>query len=147
MSRAFVKESDGNAEVVAKRPQRRHPYFVTPEGFAQLQSDLASAQAAGDERAAEDLQERIGQAVVVQTAEQPRDRVAFGAHVTVQSSDGRRTTYRIIGEDEADPLHGTISWLSPLAQALLGHRKGDRVIWERPAGNLPLTIVSLSYGA
>lgn len=145
MSRAFVKESDGNPEPVAKRPQRQHPYFVTPEGFAQLQAELAAAQAAADEQAVEAVQERVEAAIVVRPEEQPRDRVAFGAGVTVEGPDRRRSSYRIVGEDEADPLHGTISWLSPLAQALLDHRKGDRVLWQRPAGNLPLKIVSISY--
>jgi transcription elongation GreA/GreB family factor len=63
----------------------------------------------------------------------------------VEQPDRKRQTYRIVGEDEADPLQGTISWLSPLAQALLEHKPGDRVVWQRPAGNLPLKIVSIAY--
>lgn len=147
MSRAFVKEDDGENEVVAKRPQRQHPYYVTPEGLERLQHDLAAAQSAGDERAAEDLQERLDAAIVVRPEEQPADVVQFGAGVTVEAPDRRRSTYRIVGEDEADPLKGRISWLSPLAQALLEHRAGDRVVWQRPAGNVPLKIVSISYAA
>lgn len=147
MSRAFVKEDDGDTEVVAKRPQRQHPYYVTPEGLERLAQQLAAAQASADERAAEDLQARIDAAIVVRPEDQPREIVRFGAAVTVEGPDRKRSTYRIVGEDEADPLQGRISWLSPLAQALLEHRAGDRVVWQRPAGNVPLKIVSISYGA
>ncbi|HKU68577.1 MAG TPA: GreA/GreB family elongation factor [Candidatus Baltobacteraceae bacterium] len=145
MSRAFVKEDDGETEVVAKRPQRQHPYFVTPEGYDELQRQLAAAQASGDERAAEQLQDRVDEAIVVRPEEQPPDLVRFGANVTVQTPDGKRTAYRIVGEDEAQPLEGRISWLSPLAQAMMEHRAGDRVVWQRPAGNVALKIVSISY--
>lgn len=148
MSRAFVKEDDGETEaVVAKRPQRKHPYYVTPEGYERLQQRLAAAQAREDEREAEEAQELIASAIVVHPEEQPRDVARFGAAVTVQGPDGKKSVYRIVGEDEADPLQGRISWLSPLAQALIDHRAGDRVVWQRPAGNVPLKIVSISYSA
>lgn len=148
MSRAFVKEDDGETtEVVAKRPQRQHPYYLTPEGYDELRRRLAAAQAAADEHGAEELQERLDEAVVVRPEEQPRELVRFSANVTVEAPDRKKSTYRIVGEDEADPLEGRISWLSPLAQALLEHRAGDRVVWQRPAGNVALKIVSISYGA
>jgi transcription elongation factor GreB len=145
VSRAFTKEDDGDNEVVAPRPQRQHPYYVTPAGYEQLQERLAQAQAAGNARDVEDLQERLEAAIVVDPSEQPKDIVRFGASVTVEQPDRKQQTYRIVGEDEADPLQGTISWLSPLAQALFEHRAGDRVVWRRPAGNLPLRIISVVY--
>jgi transcription elongation factor GreB len=145
VSRAFVKENERDAEAVVPRPQRQHPYYVTPEGYAQLQQRVAAAQASGDEREAELVQERLEAAIVVHPEEQPRDLVRFGAGVTVESPDRKRSVYRIVGEDEADPLQGRISWLSPLAQALLEHRAGDRVVWQRPAGNIALTIVEIAY--
>jgi transcription elongation factor GreB len=145
VSRAFVKEDDREAQDVPKRPQRKHPYYVTPEGYERLQQLLATAQATGDERAAEEAQERIEAALVVHPQDQPKDVARFGAMVTVQDPQGKRTAYRIVGEDEADPLQGRISWLSPLAQALTEHRAGERVVWLRPAGNLALKIVSISY--
>jgi transcription elongation factor GreB len=145
MSRAFVKEDDGETPDVPKRPQRNHPYYVTPEGYERLEQLLATAQANGEERAAEEAQERIDAALVVRPEEQPKDVARFGALVTVQDPQGKKSAYRIVGEDEADPLDGRISWLSPLAQALTDHRAGDRVVWQRPAGNLPLKIVSISY--
>lgn len=147
MSRAFVKEDNRETEVVAKRPQRQHPYYVTPEGLERLTQELAAAQACADERAAEDLQARLEAAIVVRPEDQPAEIVRFGAGVTVEGPDRKRSKYRIVGEDEADPLQGRISWLSPLAQALLEHRAGERVVWQRPAGNVPLKIVSISYSA
>jgi len=145
VSRAFVKEDERDTEVVAKRPQRQHPYYVTPEGYEQLALRLAAAQAAGDEREAEQVQGRIDTAIVVRPQDQPKDAVHFGASVTVETPDKKRAAYRIVGEDEADPLKGRISWLSPLAQALLDHREGERVVWQRPAGNVAVKIVSISY--
>lgn len=145
MSRAFVKEDDGDSEVVAPRPQRRHPYYVTPAGYEQLQQRLAQAQAAGNARDVEDLQERLEAAIAVDPLQQDPERVAFGAQVTVEQPDKQRRTYRIVGEDEADPAKGTISWLSPLAQALVEHKSGDRVVWQRPAGNLALRIITIDY--
>jgi transcription elongation factor GreB len=140
-----VKEDDGDAEVVAPRLPRQHPYYVTPAGYERLEQRLAEAQAAENARDVEDLQERIEAAIVVDPRTQTRDVVAFGAEVTVEEPGAKRRKYRIVGEDEADPLSGTISWLSPLAQALLQHKAGDRVIWERPAGNIPLRIIDIEY--
>jgi transcription elongation factor GreB len=145
VSRAFVKEDDGDSEIVAPRPQRQHPYYVTPEGFAKLKERLAQAQAAGHERDAELLAERVESAIVIDPREQKSDKAAFGASVTVETPDRKQQTYRIVGEDEADPLSGTISWLSPLAQALVEHRAGDRVVWKRPAGNVAVRIISVQY--
>ena len=145
MSRAFVKEDDGNTEAVAPRPQRQHPYYVTPAGYEHLQERLSQAQAAGSARDVEDLQERLEAAIVIDPQDQPTDVVAFGASVTVEDPQKKRSTYRILGEDEADPLQGTISWLSPLAQAMMDHHAGDRVVWERPAGNIAIRIVSIAY--
>lgn len=145
MSRAFVKEDDGGNEPVAPRLQRQHPYYVTPAGFAQLQARLAQARKDENGRDADALQERLEAAVVIEPSEQEKGAVHFGARVTVEDPKNRKQIYQIVGEDEADPSAGTISWLSPLATALMEHREGDRVIWERPAGNLPLRIVAIKY--
>jgi transcription elongation GreA/GreB family factor len=145
VSRAFVKEDEGDSQVPVPKPQRRHPYYVTPGGFQQLQQRLAQAQAAGNARESEELESRIEEAIVVDPHGQNPQRVAFGARVTVEQPDHKRQTYRIVGEDEADPLQGSISWLSPLAQALLEHGPGERVVWRRPAGNVALNIISIAY--
>ena len=57
----------------------------------------------------------------------PADQVQFGRTVAIEREDGRRQSYRIVGEDEADPARGSISYVSPLARALLGRRAGDVV--------------------
>ena len=69
-------------------------------------------------------------------ARQPRRKVAFGAAVTVSQNGGDLRTFTIVGEDEADLKEGKISFVSPLAEALLEARVGKTVLWRRPAGNL-----------
>ena len=65
--------------------------------------------------------------------------VAFGTTVTIERDDGRRQTWRIVGEDEADPAQGTLSYVSPVARALMGKRIGDVV----RAGNSDAEIVAI----
>ena len=72
-------------------------------------------------------------------------RVTFGAVVDLIDENDQRSRYRIVGEDEADAEQGSVSWLSPLAQAVLGARVGDEVTWRRPAGDLRLEIVGIRY--
>ena len=71
-------------------------------------------------------------------------RVAFGARVTIEEADGRTTSYELVGPDEADLAARQISIASPVAQALLGKRAGDRVVLRRPRGNLEVTVVSVA---
>jgi transcription elongation GreA/GreB family factor len=139
MSRAFVNE-DHFVEDVPDRPMPAHPNLVTKRGLALIEAALddarrayGEAQADGDRaalaRAARDLRywnARRASAEVVPVAPD-RDTVQFGNAVTVMRDDGRRQTYRIVGEDEADPAKGSISYVSPLAKALLGQRIGDTV--------------------
>jgi transcription elongation GreA/GreB family factor len=70
--------------------------------------------------------------------------VAFGALVTVDSDEGE-VRYRLVGEDEADVEHGLVSYVSPLAKALLGARMGEEVVWQRPAGDLTIEVVGIDY--
>ena len=142
MSRAFVKEDDGHERPIA-RVASDNPNYVTPEGLLQLESRLADAERAGNERDAAYLSARIADAIVVKHDGKKRE-VEIGATVTIATPDGARLTYRIVGEDEADPRKGSISWISPLAQALLGAKPGETVLWERPAGTLPVTIRELA---
>lgn len=143
MSVAFTKEQDYEAATadLPDRPISPHPNLVTPEGLAALDKALgearvafAAAQAAGGHdldrsalaRAARDLRyfsARRASAELV--APSTRDRAAFGSRVTFEREDGRRQTYRIVGEDEADPNQGSISYVAPLARALMGKSKGD----------------------
>jgi transcription elongation factor GreB len=73
------------------------------------------------------------------------ERVFFGAFVTIENEDGERITYRIVGEDEAAPEEGRISWRSPLGRALLKRVVGDVVIVKRPAGEMEVTLVAVRY--
>ncbi|MGA7485532.1 MAG: transcription elongation factor GreA [Xanthobacteraceae bacterium] len=142
MSRAFVKEPDGEAagEELPERPVSPHPNLVTAEGLvhieaeiARLQQEQAAAQTADDRtalaRAARDLRYWNARRATAQVVAPPTDstQVHFGSTVTIVREDGRRQTFRIVGEDEADPAHGTLSHASPLARALFGKQVGDTV--------------------
>lgn len=91
------------------------------------------------------LGRRMAQAVVVNPQEQPKDQVLFGAQVTVEDEDGKRLVYRIVGEDEIDIEKRKISWVSPVAKALMGAKLDDVVTVRRPQGELDLTIVKIEY--
>ena len=165
MSRAFVNEdaqSEARAEL-PERPQSPHPNYVTPQGFAALDRRLAEllaersalSDAAGAmsqeaalrriDRNARYIGERIDRAILVNPDEQPRDEVAFGATVHVREADGEERAFTIVGEDESDASVGKVSWVSPLANALLGARVEDAVTWGRPTGNVELEVLSITY--
>lgn len=77
--------------------------------------------------------------------QQHRDQVFFGATVVVCDEDGQETTYSIVGIDEADPAKGWISWVSPLAKALLKLREGDVARFASPLGERELEVVEVVY--
>ena len=155
MSRAFVKEDDsgGGIEPLPDRPISPHPNIVTPEGLAAIERNLAELQErhtaalrAEDHAAqgsiARDLRywsARRASAQVVKAPDAPVE-VAFGTTVTIARDDGRRQTWRIVGEDEANPAQGTLSYVAPVARALIGKRVGDVV----HAGNSDAEIVAIS---
>jgi transcription elongation GreA/GreB family factor len=139
MSRAFVKETE-ELEDLADRPISDRPNDVTAEGLNRIEPSLAAAKAAqaaaqstGD-RAAEatarrDLRYWSARRATARVAPEPVDNslVRLGHTVTIVREDDRRQTFRIVGEDEADPARGTISHASPLARALFGKTIGDVV--------------------
>ena len=152
MSRAFVREQEDD-ELLEELPERQiseHPNFVTPEGLAAIEAEIerlqAELDAAGDDkgqiaRVQRDLRywrARRTTAQVVPPAE--GDDVRFGATVTIERGDGRRQTWRIVGEDEADPAEGTVSYVAPLAKALVGKRPGDEV--EVPGGTAEIIEIA-----
>ncbi len=165
MSRAFVNEdaqSKAQAEL-PERPQSPHPNYVTPQGLVALERRLASLLAErsalsddGDalsyeaalrriDRNTRYVGVRIDRAVLVNPDEQPRDEVAFGATVRVRETDGEERAFTIVGEDESDASVGKVSWVSPLANALLGARVEDTVTWGRPSGSVDLEILTITY--
>jgi transcription elongation factor GreB len=83
--------------------------------------------------------------VVDPTASEATDQVFFGATVTVVDQAGKETTYSIVGIDEADIARGRLSWISPLARALLKRREGDEITLRAPGGDQVLEIVSVEY--
>jgi transcription elongation GreA/GreB family factor len=140
MSRAFTREPDGDevADDLPERPVSSHPNYVTAEGLAAIEAELARLQAelaaAGDDRAARgrierDLRYWRSRRATAEVIAAPTDteEVRFGSTVTIARDDGREQTWRIVGEDEADPAKGTLSYVAPLARALAGKRVGDIV--------------------
>jgi transcription elongation GreA/GreB family factor len=144
MSVAFTKEGDSEAFAadLLDRPISTHPNLVTPSGLALIEAALAAARAAysaaqagGDvaqdrtamARATRDLRYWSARRASAQLRElDPAVEVLqFGGSVTFDREDGRRQTFRIVGEDEADPARGSVSYVSPVAAALLGKGVGD----------------------
>jgi len=146
MSVAFTREEDleATAADLPDRPISPHPNLVTPSGLEAIEAALAAARAAynaaqskGDieadrtamARATRDLRywsARRASAQLVET--EPDGRVRFGGSVTIEREDGRTQTWRITGEDEADPARGSVSHVSPLAVALIGKQVGDEAV-------------------
>jgi transcription elongation factor GreB len=92
------------------------------------------------------LGKRLDHVAVVDPREQKRrDRVFFGATVTVEDEEGEERVYRIVGQDEIDGKSGAISWKSPIGRALLGKAEGDTVTVKWHAGTRELTIVEIDY--
>lgn len=145
MSRAFVKEHEDDEERGPDRPIPPGPNYVTPRGLDLLEQALVAAEAAGNEREAKYYRERVSTASVVDPSSQKRDRVQFGAAVTARDASGKQLSVRIVGHDESDPLKGSISWESPVAQAMMDHRAGDTVTVVRPAGPIEYRIESIAY--
>lgn len=161
MNRAFVKEPDEGlpSESLPERQISEHPNYVTPAGLRELEDTIGELQSRRLELLEDDptgelahvdrdlryYVARIESAIRVDMARQPRRKVAFGAAVTVSQPGGKRRTFRIVGEDEADLKEDKISYVSPLAEALLEARVGTSVLWQRPAGDLELTVEAIDY--
>ena len=146
MSVAFRKEEDAESEAadLPDRPLSSHPNLVTESGLAQLDAALAQARAAytaaqssgavmadrtAMARATRDLRYFSARRASAQLMERQASKpgVQFGDTVSFERDDGRRQSFRIVGEDEADPKSATVSYVSPLARALLGRDVGDTV--------------------
>lgn len=142
MSRAFVKDDDDRPARPPSRPVSDRPNYVTARGLGLLQSALAQARASADARNVDYYKDRVATADVVDPGAGEPGVVAFGTSVVVREESGAVVRLRIVGEDEADPIHGTIAWVSPYAQALLGRRIGERVVVARPSGPAAVVIES-----
>ncbi len=138
MSRAFVKEDDGDRpETLPGLPVSTLPNLVTARGLDLIEARVAELEAAlaaeTDEirqaRLKRDLRYwRARKATARHVAPDPADpAVQFGSVVTYLDDEGATRTVAIVGEDEADPATGTISYAAPVARALTGARPGDAV--------------------
>lgn len=183
MSKAFVRESDGDDEENLSPALRIPPgtrNYITPAGHARLKEELeelvkherpriveivAWAASNGDrsengdyiygkrrlreiDRRIRFLTKRLDIAEVVDPLQHgDNDQVFFGATVTLCDTQGQEQTYTIVGIDEADATLGRISWISPLARALIKSREGDSVRFQSPAGVREIEIIEVRYEA
>jgi transcription elongation GreA/GreB family factor len=140
MSRAFTKEEDTDAAIadIGERPVSHNRNLVTEAGLALIDAELASLreQFAAAERegnrerialVARDLRYWSSRRETAELSVPERDSrvVRFGMTVEVENEDGKRQTWTIVGEDEADASKGRISHVSPMAMALFGKAVGD----------------------
>lgn len=158
MSKAFTRESDDSDDDGIPPVRPAVPTgtinYITPEGAERLRQRLehllnekgrmAASQPEvrkleGDIRA---LQHTLN-SVVVAKAPSTFDKIAFGATIHVCDQNGEEEIYRIVGIEEAEPEKNLISWLSPLARALLSRRIGDKVRFQTPGGARELTVLSI----
>jgi transcription elongation GreA/GreB family factor len=151
MSVAFVREESAESAqevTLPERPISTHPNLVTQSGFRALERAVADSREAlraaqliedANERrralelAARDARyfsERLASAVL-RPEPTSVEVVAFGHRVTIIRDGDRHQSYQIVGEDEADPRMGTISYVSPLARRLMGRRVGDFIDMDR----------------
>jgi transcription elongation GreA/GreB family factor len=110
----------------------------------QAQDDLASKSVVLEaERDLSYYVERLRTAVLVEPQPNPSGQVRFGSFVSAVDEEGSVYDVRLVGEDEADVPQGLVSYVSPLAKALMGARVGDDVLWQRPAGVIRLEILTV----
>jgi transcription elongation factor GreB len=165
MSRGFVKEDD--QEEIPIVPQRAFlpegvPNFVTRTGMDQLLAEQKLLVREKDSLSGNDdekrialnyinarlhlLNNRIAEAKVVDSNEQPQNEIRFGALVTLKTEgSGNIQTFQIVGVDEADISKGKISFISPLAKILINKKTGDKVVLKRAKEDTVFEIVEILY--
>ena len=164
MSKAFTSEETPEAPAPVRAPPRLAPgelRYVTPEGHAELRAELgrlveaaaeARRDAAPDARVRADelarraalIEATLRTLTVLGPGAAPEGRAAFGSWVTVEDADGVRSTWRLVGPDEADARRGLVSVHAPVGRALLGREVGEVVVVERPGGAAELEIVDVA---
>ena len=164
MSRAFVKEPEGDqAETdLPVRPQSKHPNYITMKGLEKQKERLhelileCSALKTSNTLADKNkikllnadityLKQRVESAIPIKTETQEGEDIRFGATITLVDENNTQYKFTIVGQDEVDTKNGLISWVSPLASALIGKQVGDTIIWARSVGDLELEIIEFDY--
>jgi transcription elongation factor GreB len=166
MSRGFVKEDD--QEDVPMVPPRAYlpegvTNYVTPAGMDQLlaekqmlirEKDTLSSTNENEKRISLNyinaklqlLNNRIAEAKVIDLKQQPQDEVRFGATVTLKNEmSGNIQDFQIVGVDEADVAKRKISFISPLARALINKKAGDRITLKRDREDIVFEILNITY--
>jgi transcription elongation factor GreB len=146
LSKAFTREDDQpEPEPPRPLPSVLPPgakNYLTPDGAARFKAELVHAT---DDRIRE-LRRILESAVIVGPPSENLEVVRFGATVSVRSlPDGEAARYRIVGVDETDVARGWISWVSPVAKALLSAAVGDRVRAALPSGEKDFEILDVTY--
>jgi transcription elongation factor GreB len=138
--------------------------YITPQGAEKLRAELqrlvevtrpqlvearddpdAKRQLARVDQRIRQLEESLNAAEIVDPKTGAADIVRFGACVTVRESNGEQTSYRIVGVDETDADNNWVSWMSPIARALLNRKRGERIRFKFPSGEETLEIQEISY--
>ena len=164
MSRAFVKENDlEHAGIdVPERPISPEKNYVTPNGLKELEnnillleqeknklsntSDYSNKQKKFQlERNLRYFIKRLESAILVNPNDQDKNKVLFSAFVQVENELGEISKFQIVGEDESNIKLNKIAYTSPLAKALIGSKKDDKILWHKPSGSEYLTIVNIEY--
>jgi transcription elongation GreA/GreB family factor len=140
MSRAFVREDENDKTELPDRPISPHRNIVTEAGLAAIEAALGRFEAAhraatgkGDRQAAAAALREVrywrARRASAEVVNPPADKstASFGMTISLRRGDGREQSFRIVGEDEADPSRGTVFYVSPLARAVLTHGPGETV--------------------
>jgi len=169
MSKAFTREDDNAPEIPDLPPLTSTltpgaKNYITPAGAQKLRDELqslientrpaladaqddpdAKRQLARLDQRVMQLEESLQSAEIVPSPSGPADVVRFGATVMVRESDGSETSYRIVGVDEMDVDRNWVSWMSPIAKALLNGKRGERIRFKFPSGEETLEIIDIRY--
>jgi transcription elongation GreA/GreB family factor len=140
MSRAFTREDDSDGAIadIGERPVSSHRNLVTPEGLEAIDAEVTALRAELGKAESDGERERIAlmsrdlrywnsrrESAELSVPDPDSDVVRFGMTVTIEDEDGKKNSWKLVGEDEADATHGKISHASPMALALFGKQVGD----------------------
>jgi transcription elongation factor GreB len=169
MSKAFTRDENEGPEIPDVPPTASvlapgAKNYITREGAEKLRTELqrlvevtrpelvdsrddpdAKRQLTRIDQRIRQLEESLQSAEIVEPADDAKDAVRFGAWVTVRESRGEETTYRIVGVDETDVDNNWVSWMSPIARALLNRKRGERIRFKFPSGEDSLEIKEIRY--